>query len=138
MKPNLTRAIFAVAGVLTLAAVAVAARTPAPQSDCSAHTTTPRSKATPVVQTGNTVAMTARLSHGKLLRSTESQTGALLLDLKALAKPPQELAPVDLAIVIDRSGSMAEEGKMQSARRAALALIDELRPSDRVASSWGG
>lgn len=40
--------------------------------------------------------------------------------------------PVDVAIVIDRSGSMSGE-KLQHAKRAARQLVNQLRSSDRVA-----
>ena len=40
--------------------------------------------------------------------------------------------PVDVAIVIDRSGSMSGD-KLRHAKRAARQLIDQLQPGDRVA-----
>ncbi len=47
----------------------------------------------------------------------------------------QEIAPstrrqVNCAVVIDRSGSMGTEGKIEHARAAVRALIDQLRPND--------
>lgn len=44
-----------------------------------------------------------------------------------------DLPPLNLALVIDRSGSMAEAGKMTAVKRALTAFVDRLRPSDRVA-----
>lgn len=41
--------------------------------------------------------------------------------------------PVDLALVMDVSGSMAAEGKLGEAQRAATELLDRLGPDDRVA-----
>lgn len=38
-----------------------------------------------------------------------------------------------VVLVIDRSGSMAESGKLDAAKRAALAYVSALRPTDRVA-----
>jgi len=38
--------------------------------------------------------------------------------------------PVNLCVVLDRSGSMGEEGKIQNAKAALDALIDQLRPGD--------
>jgi Ca-activated chloride channel homolog len=40
--------------------------------------------------------------------------------------------PLALAIAIDRSFSMAERGRLDAARRAITAFVDELGPEDRV------
>lgn len=42
-------------------------------------------------------------------------------------------APISAALVIDRSGSMAEVGKMVGAKEAARAFIGQLRPADSAA-----
>jgi len=71
------------------------------------------------------------ISHGRLLASgvrpmhAEIRVRAADADL-ALARPP-----VALVLVIDTSGSMAGR-KIEDARRAALALLDEMRPDDMV------
>jgi Ca-activated chloride channel family protein len=38
--------------------------------------------------------------------------------------------PMNLAVVLDRSGSMADQGKIEYAKKAVLALIDQLREED--------
>jgi Ca-activated chloride channel family protein len=38
--------------------------------------------------------------------------------------------PMNLSVVLDRSGSMADEGKIEYAKRALYALIDQLREED--------
>ncbi len=38
--------------------------------------------------------------------------------------------PMNLAVVLDRSGSMADEGKIEYAKRALYTLIDQLQPED--------
>lgn len=44
-----------------------------------------------------------------------------------------ERPPVQLALVIDRSGSMQEAGKLVYAKAAAKSLIELMRPADRLA-----
>lgn len=44
-----------------------------------------------------------------------------------------ERVPVDLALVVDTSGSMGQEGKIDEAREAAHTLVDALRPGDHFA-----
>lgn len=44
-----------------------------------------------------------------------------------------DLPPLNLALVIDRSGSMEEAGKMRQVKAALRAFVDRLRPHDRVA-----
>ena len=39
---------------------------------------------------------------------------------------------VDVVLVIDTSGSMKNQGRMEAARQGAIALIDQLAPQDRV------
>ena len=41
--------------------------------------------------------------------------------------------PLNLALVIDTSGSMEEQGKLDYVKQAALAMINRLRPEDRFA-----
>lgn len=41
--------------------------------------------------------------------------------------------PLNLALVIDTSGSMEEQGKLNYVKEAALAMINRLRPEDRFA-----
>lgn len=40
---------------------------------------------------------------------------------------------LNLAIVIDRSGSMADRGKMEYAKKAAMFVVDQMNSSDRLA-----
>lgn len=44
-----------------------------------------------------------------------------------------DLPPLNLGIVIDRSGSMADAGKLTAVKQALQAFVGRLRPADRVA-----
>jgi Mg-chelatase subunit ChlD len=50
----------------------------------------------------------------------------------ALATDRQQLRPVNLALVIDKSGSMAEADKISRVKLALLALVSQLRDTDTL------
>lgn len=54
----------------------------------------------------------------------------LELTLNAPRGETRERKPVNLCVVLDRSGSMGEEGKIVNAKAALRALIDRLSPED--------
>jgi Ca-activated chloride channel family protein len=58
--------------------------------------------------------------------------------LEVLVTAPETVAqrsrvPLNLALVIDTSGSMEEQGKLEYVKQAAIAMINRLRPEDRFA-----
>ena len=71
------------------------------------------------------------LSAAKILRGTGGEVFATF-ELAADPAPASQRQPLNLALVIDRSGSMEGE-KMQQARASALALIERLDERDRIA-----
>ncbi len=78
------------------------------------------------------VGLDARLGQNVLPRQSSSQ---VYVDIELT---PQEVAsssrvPLNLALVIDKSGSMAAAGKMDYAREAAKSIVDQLESYDRVA-----
>ncbi|MDC0723381.1 VWA domain-containing protein [Nannocystis sp. bb15-2] len=55
----------------------------------------------------------------------------LLLRLRGMGEVTGERPPLDLAVVLDRSGSMAGE-KLLAVKQATLDLLKELKPQDRL------
>lgn len=60
--------------------------------------------------------------------------GEVLLNTRIVGNeaPRIERAPVNLVLVIDRSGSMSEKGKIEYAKEAAKQIISGLGPEDRL------
>ncbi len=84
----------------------------------------PEPKGTP-----GSLSLTGKLSHPYL--TPGSSDVFLTADVTAVEVPGSRRAPVNMALVIDRSGSMAGE-KIVHARQAALALLDQLDEHDRL------
>lgn len=54
----------------------------------------------------------------------------LSIDAKGFALPDRSYRPMNIAVVLDRSGSMEEERKLDFAKQSVLALIDRLSSAD--------
>lgn len=76
------------------------------------------------------LSLTGRLSHPYVVPGTSDVFATL--EVTAAEVPGATRAPVNLALVIDRSGSMSGT-KIEQARRAALRLVDLLDEHDRLA-----
>lgn len=128
------------AGLLAVAAILT------PRTDSQAGTNTIATPvdvhSTPHLCTGEAqpASQTAQHAHGDLKAALSSQkilrgaTGEMFLavDLSAQTQKVKERAPMSLAIVIDRSGSMSGE-KLMQAKEAATGLLERLTVRDRVA-----
>jgi Ca-activated chloride channel family protein len=74
----------------------------------------------------------SRISH-PLRLADRPQELFLHVDLQADVAPDMPRPRLSLALVIDRSGSMASENKLQYAQSAAEQLVQRLHPEDRLA-----
>ncbi len=73
--------------------------------------------------------VSAALDQGALLWNS-GQDRYVVIEVKAPELPGDVRRPVDLAVVMDTSGSMAARGKIDNARMAARELIGQLQPTD--------
>lgn len=67
-----------------------------------------------------------------VLPANSVQTAIVKVSLDGIRQPARHRAPVNLALVIDRSGSMSG-AKIERAREAAIQAVRRLGPDDRVA-----
>lgn len=86
----------------------------------------------PVAEGDGPVRFAARLDQSAVLRGDDAQR-YLVLTLSADPDPEAKRLPVDVALVVDTSGSMTSAGKIAYARAAGEELVGALRPEDRFA-----
>jgi len=77
------------------------------------------------------VTLRAALSHSRFTRSVPGRL-VLKVDLSAAATSPRKRKPLNLSLVFDRSGSMADEHKFNHAMRAANIVFENLSEHDIV------
>jgi Mg-chelatase subunit ChlD len=80
---------------------------------------------------GEAVLLDVRWGNDRL--STSEPEAVLQIGFStALASDRQQLPPVNLALVIDKSGSMADSDKLSKVKEALLTLINQLRETDTL------
>lgn len=133
---NRTSAFLATATVLLLLAVVVGlprVSTPPPSPPLpvvDAPKPPPPAPPAPVpLSIPGSLSLSGRLSHPYLVPGTSDVFASL--EVTAVDVPGAKRAPVNLAVVIDRSGSMSG-AKIDNARRAAMRLVDLLNDDDRL------
>ncbi len=134
---NRTTAILSAAVALALLALVLrvpSAATPSPSPIPSAppptpSPTTPPPSPPPAPSPGS-LTLSGALSHPRVVPGTTQ--GFATLTVSAASLPNSKRAPVNLAVVLDRSGSMSGS-KIADAKRAAARLVDLLGPDDRLA-----
>jgi Ca-activated chloride channel family protein len=68
----------------------------------------------------------------ELVLKDSPQDLVVKIDLSSLARKRVSRTPLNLAIVLDRSGSMSG-AKIENAREAAMQIVDQLEPEDHLA-----
>jgi Ca-activated chloride channel family protein len=121
------------AGALALPMKAVDPTSPATLPGASAASptgpTSPTARDLSRFVDGKTLAVEARLGHGTLAKDGTGET--YLLATISGADAPGQAAPLNLALVIDRSGSMKGE-RIARALDAAVGIVERLREGDTV------
>lgn len=79
---------------------------------------------------GTTLTVDGRLGHTKLVKNGRGET-FVMLEVKGSDELAKNTAPVNLALVIDRSGSM-KGSRLTNALNAAVAAVDRLHDGDVV------
>jgi Ca-activated chloride channel family protein len=94
------------------------------------HPASPVPTPRPATASNGSLSMTSRLSHPYI--TPGSADLFVTVDLTGVEVPGSKRTPVNLAVVIDRSGSMSGY-KLQQAKQAARHLVGQLGPEDRLA-----
>lgn len=91
----------------------------------------PNSVPTVVTASNSNVTFEWKLGNPYLLKNSD---GDVYLDLRVSGKAVenQDRKKMNLVLVIDRSGSMGSENKLENVKNAALQIINNMNPADRL------
>jgi Ca-activated chloride channel family protein len=132
---NRTTLLLSTAGLLAAAAIVLGLPKPPPVTDTT-HTVAQPNEQVPTVVLPLTTSGDGALTLEGKLSGAWVQAGAseAFAVLEVKAHPPKEKrrVPVNLALVIDRSGSMRGQ-KLTDAKRAAREFVLRVSPGDRLA-----
>lgn len=112
-----------------LSLAALAAGILAPNSAARKRTTTPPA---PLATADGPLEVALAFDTNAVTDSGTSER-FLVVTIQAPAAAASSRHPVDLALVMDVSGSMSADGKLDQSRRAAHALVDAMGPEDQLA-----
>jgi Ca-activated chloride channel homolog len=132
---NRTTLLLSAAGLLALGALALGLPKPPPVTDTTHTVARPEEQVAtvtlPLVTSGEgALTLEGKLS-GAWVQSGPSEAFAVL-EVKAHPMKEQRRVPVNVALVIDRSGSMRGQ-KLHDAKRAAREFVTRLTEEDRLA-----
>ncbi|MEM7658698.1 MAG: VWA domain-containing protein [Bacteroidota bacterium] len=82
----------------------------------------------PIPSTQDRIHLDVQIAAGDQPREAVIQVGLSTAFLNGLVGAP----PLNISLVVDRSGSMSSENRMVKAREALCTLLGQLRPTDRV------
>jgi Mg-chelatase subunit ChlD len=77
------------------------------------------------------LALTAATQHGKLL--TQGGRTYLQVGIQGIKREAPKRPPLNICLVIDHSGSMGDENKLEYARDAALEVVNRIAATDTIA-----
>ena len=82
---------------------------------------------------GDAISLDLQLTHSKLLKDGSGDLYLVaLLKAKEVAEARGDRPPLNLSLVIDRSGSMEARGKMEQAKEAAKRIVKRLSAEDHI------
>ncbi len=135
MKKSSSKTLALVGGLLALTCLIMAnfgntVQVPGPQPQPAGHPAVEPPPAAP-----GSVSLSGRLVQDKIhMGGDGAVTLALTLSAGQTADQAAESRrPLDMVVVLDRSGSMAEAGKLSEATKAILGLLSQLSEADRFA-----
>lgn len=136
--------LAAITGFLAIVGWSAACRAEAPPASAPPRGSTGPSNSSPSSEGGLAIAAPSHPSAGETVRIElssasegyvcgEASDSYLMLGLTAAEVARSDRPPMNLALVIDRSGSMGSEGKLEQVKKAASFLIQNLHEKDRIA-----